>query len=303
MTSDLKDYKQRKANSRAAGLMLAPALCYYILFFAGPIIVLMMFSVFTFRNLLWVPKLTLDNYYMALTDPVFAKILVRTFYLASWVTLLTLLVAYPFTFIITFVLPSRREFFYFLVLLTLFGSYLVRIYAWRTILGAQGIVNQTLLNMQIIDEPIRGFLNSPVAVGIALTNFLVPLAVLPIYSAMQNISVGLLEAGRDLGASWLQLIRTVALPLTLPGVQVAAAFTFIASAGDFATSSLIGGVSGRMAGAAIAREFGQTLNWPLGAAMAIVFIGCLLILITAGWWVLAKLVRLQAVRFLTNFAL
>ena len=98
--------------------MLAPALCYYILFFAGPVIVLMMFSVFTFRNLLWVPKLTLDNYYMALTDPVFAKILVRTFYLASWVTLLTLLVAYPFTFIITFVLPSRREFFYFLVLLT-----------------------------------------------------------------------------------------------------------------------------------------------------------------------------------------
>lgn len=113
LTSDLKDYKQRKANSRAAGLMLAPALCYYILFFAGPVIVLMIFSVFTFRNLLWVPKLTLDNYFMALTDPVFAKILVRTFYLASWVTLLTLLVAYPFTFIITFVLPSRREFFTF----------------------------------------------------------------------------------------------------------------------------------------------------------------------------------------------
>lgn len=284
-------YEQRKANNRTAGLLLAPTLTYYLLFFAGPIIVLVVFSVLTFRNLLWVPEFTLANYFGALTDPVFGKILVRTFYLASWVTIVTLIVAYPFTYTITFILPARREFLFFFVLLTLFGSYLARIYAWRTILGAQGFINQTLLSFEIIDAPIRSLLNSPLSVGIALTNFLIPLAVLPIYSAMQNVSVGVLDAGRDLGAGSLQLIRTVVLPLTLPGVQVAAAFTFIAAASDFATSALIGGVSGRMAGAAIVREFGSTLNWPLGAALAIVLITCLLILIGSSWWMLAKIVR------------
>jgi ABC-type spermidine/putrescine transport system permease subunit I len=128
-------------------------------------------------------------------------------------------------------------------------------------------------------------------VGIALTNFLVPLAVLPIHAAMQNVSPGLLEAGRDLGAGRLHLVRTVALPLTLPGVRVAAAFTFIAAAADFATPALLGGATGRMAGGAIAREFGQTLNWPLGAALTITLIGVLVVCIGAVWFVLGRLAR------------
>lgn len=274
-----------------AALPLAPALTWFLLFFLGPLLVLVAFSFFTFRDLQWLPELNLDNYARALTDPAFRTILVRTLTIALLVTIAVLLIAYPFTYLITFVFPRRRQTLYFLVLVTLFGSYLVRIYAWRTILGAEGVVNETLLAVGLIGEPIRELLNSPLAVGIALTNFLVPLAVLPIYSAMQNLSPGLLEAGRDLGAGRVTLVRTVALPLTLPGVRVAAAFTFIAAAADFATPALLGGASGRMAGGAIAREFGQTLNWPLGAALAITLIGVLVVAIGLLWFVLGRLAR------------
>lgn len=280
----------RRRDVRGA-LPLLPAAAWFALFFIGPLLVLVAFSFFAFRSLEWVPEPNLGNYVEALTDPGFRTIVLRTISIALAVTIAVLLIAYPFTYLITFVFPRQRQWLYFLVLVTLFGSYLVRIYAWRTILGAEGVINETLLSVGLIGEPIRELLNSPLAVGIALTNFLVPLAVLPIHAAMQNVSPGLLEAGRDLGAGRLHLVRTVALPLTLPGVRVAAAFTFIAAAADFATPALLGGATGRMAGGAIAREFGQTLNWPLGAALAITLIGVLVLSIGAVWFVLGRLAR------------
>jgi spermidine/putrescine transport system permease protein len=264
---------------------------YFLAFLVGPIVVLAVFSVFTFRDLQWVPELTLDNYVHALTDVSYRAIVLRTLLVAFLVTAVVLLVAYPFSFIATFVFPRRRQVLFFLVLVTLFGSYLVRIYAWRTILGAEGVINATLLSLGLVDEPLRGLLNSPLAVGIALTNFLIPLAVLPIYAAMQNLSPGLLEASRDLGAGRWQVIRSVALPLTMPGVRVAGAFTFIAAASDFATPALLGGAGGRMAGGAIQREFGTTLDWPLGAALAITLIGVVVVVIGMSWWALGRLAR------------
>lgn len=275
----------------AGALPLVPALGWLVLFLVGPLVVLVAFSFFAFRDLQWVAEPNIGNYVTALTDPGFRTIALRTVLVALCVTVAVLCIAYPFTYLITFVFPRRRQLLYFLVLVTLFGSYLVRIYAWRTILGAEGVINETLLSLGLIGEPIRELLNSPLAVGIALTNFLVPLAVLPIQAAMSNVSPGLLEAGRDLGAGRLHLVRTVALPLTLPGVRVAAAFTFIGAAADYATPALLGGASGRMAGAAIARELGQTLDWPLGAALAISFIALLVLSIAILWAILGRLAR------------
>lgn len=280
-----------RRRSVIAATPLAPAVLYFLAFLVGPLVVLVVFSVFTFRDLQWLPELTLGNYVQALTDPAYRAIVLRTLGVALAVTTVVLLLAYPFSYIATFVFPRRRQVVFFLVLVTLFGSYLVRIYAWRTILGAEGVINETLLGLGLIGEPIRGMLNSSLAVGIALTNFLVPLAVLPIYSAMQNVSPALLEASRDLGAGRWQVIRGVALPLTMPGVRVAAAFTFIAAASDYATPALLGGAGGRMAGGAIQREFGATLNWPLGAALAITLIGAVVLVIGGIWWVLGRIGR------------
>ncbi|MFN8619952.1 MAG: ABC transporter permease [Chloroflexota bacterium] len=292
MTAGVARAPEGARRRRALGaLPLAPAALWFLLFFLGPLLVLVAFSFFEFRDFTWSADLNLDNYLDALTDPGYRTILLRTVSVALVVTVAVLLIAYPFTFVITFAFPRRRQWLYFLVLVTLFGSYLVRIYAWRTILGAEGVINATLLSLGLIGEPIRELLNTPLAVVIALTNFLVPLAVLPIYSAMQNLSPGLLEAGRDLGAGRLHLVRTVALPLTMPGVRVAAAFTFIAAAADFATPALLGGASGRMAGGAIQHEFGSTLDWPLGAALALTLIGVLVLAIGVIWFLLGRLAR------------
>ena len=158
-------------RSIIAGLPLAPALLWFLLFFIGPLLVLVAFSFYSFSNFDWVADLNLANYEKSLTSPVFRAIFQRTVIVALTVTVGTLLIAYPFTYIITFVFPARRQVLYFLVLVTLFGSYLVRIYAWRTILGAEGVINGTLTETGIINEPLRFLLNSPLAVVIALTNF------------------------------------------------------------------------------------------------------------------------------------
>ncbi len=275
----------------ALTLQLGPALGYFGLLFVGPVLVLVAYSLFTFRDFAYVPELTLDNYVRAVASPAFQAIFARTVTLALITSILVIAIAYPFVYVITFVFPARRQTIYFLVLVTLFGSYLVRIYAWRTILGAEGLINGSLLGLGIIDEPVRFLLNSPFAVVVALTNFLVPLAVLPIYSSMQNVSPGLLEAGRDLGAGRVELVRRIALPLTLPGVRVAFAFTFIAAASDFATPALLGGQTGRMIGGAIVHEFGSTLNWPLGAALGLTLIAVLVAVVAAMSAISTRLTR------------
>jgi len=260
-------------------LQLAPTLLYFAALFLGPLLLLVAYSLFTFRDFRYVPELNAGNYLEVLTSPAFQLIFARTAVIALVVTVVVLLIAYPFAYVVTFALPRRRQTIYFLVLVTLFGSYLARIYAWRTILGSEGVINSSLLGLGVIDEPLKFLLNSPVAVVIALTNFLIPLAVLPIYSAMQNVSPGLLEAGRDLGGGRLQVLRGIVLPLTLPGVRVAAAFTFIAAASDYATPTLLGGPIGRMAGGAIVQEFSSTLDWPLGAALALTLVALLVIMV------------------------
>ncbi len=272
-------WRPRRRPALAIGLQLGPTAAYCGLFFVGPFLELVLISLFTFRDFDYVVELTLDNYIQAVTSDVFQAIFMRTIVLALIVSLLVVGIAYPFSYIANFTFPGQRQTLYFLVLVSLFGSYLVRIYAWRTILGAEGLINGSLVGLGVIDTPLRFLLNSPLAVAIALTNFLVPLAVLPIYSAMQNVSVGLLEAGRDLGAGRVQLVRHIALPLTLPGVRVALAFTFIAAASDFATPALLGGQTGRMAGGAIVHEFGSTLNWPLGAALALTLVAIVVVVV------------------------
>jgi spermidine/putrescine transport system permease protein len=263
-------------------LQLGPGLAWFGLLFVGPLLVLVLFSVFTFQpdDFSYATTFTLDNYAAVVSSAAFQAVLVRTVQLALVTTTMVVVIAFLFCYVITFTFPARRQTLYFLVLVTLFGSYLARIYAWRTILGVEGVINSSLLGLGVIDAPSRALLNNPAAVVIGLTNFLIPLAVLPIYSAMQNVSPRLLEAGRDLGAGRFELLRRIVLPLTMPGVRVAAAFTFIGAASDYATPTLLGGPTGLMAGGAIVREFGGTLNWPLGAALALTLIG-ILVLVTA----------------------
>jgi spermidine/putrescine transport system permease protein len=292
-TARPRTHRPRLDRTFVTVLQLGPGLAWFALLFVGPLIVLVLFSLFTFResDFSYQPQLTLDNYVSVVTSAAFQAVFLRTVELALVTTSIVVVVAFLFSYVVTFTFPARRQTLYFLVLVTLFGSYLARIYAWRTILGVEGVINTSLLGVGLIDQPIRELLNNPFAVVVALTNFLIPLAVLPIYSAMQNVSPRLLEAGRDLGAGRVELVRRVVMPLVMPGVRVAAAFTFIGAASDYATPTLLGGPTGLMAGGAIVREFGGTLDWPLGAALALTLIAVLIVVIVIISGLLARFAR------------
>ena len=153
-------------------------------------------------------------------------------------------------------------------LITLFGGYLVKIYAWKSILGATGILNQALMAAGILDEPAPWLHLQPRRRHRALVHFLLPFAILPIYAALRNVSETTLEAGRDLGASPLQTFWRIVLPQCRSGLLAAFSITFLLAAGDYVTPLLLGGSGGSMLGQFIALEFSTRFNWPAGAAMS-----------------------------------
>jgi spermidine/putrescine transport system permease protein len=267
---------------------LAPTTLYLLVFFGVPLAILLGLSVFRAEGFDIIPAFTTENYAAVFTDPLYREVTVNTVIVGLVTAALTLLIAWPLAYIATFVFPRHRETLFFLILLSLFGGYLVRVYAWRTILGEEGIINQTLLAIGLIDAPLKFLLNSRFAVVLTLANFLVPLAVLPIFSSMQNLRPELLEAGHDLGAGRWRVLRTVTLPLTLPGLRTGFAFAFVLSAGDYVTPAMVGGTSGLMTGNVVASQFTLAMNWPFGAALAFVLVG----VIVAVYAIVAATMRL-----------
>jgi spermidine/putrescine transport system permease protein len=253
-------------------LQLSPAAIIYAIFFVTPVAILVTYSFYTFREYNFDSDLTFANYKYALTNEVFRTLFLRTIKIATIVSALVVLLAYPFAWILTFVLPKHRQVLYFLVVLSLFGGYLVRIYAWRTMLGREGLINTTLVSIGLINEPVRFLLNSQYAIVVVMVNFLLPLGVLPIYNAMQNVSPKLIDAARDLGSGPGHILRRIIIPLTMRGVVTAVAFSFIATAAEWVTPLLVGGTGDQMVGNEISYQFGTAINWPLGAALAITLI-------------------------------
>ncbi len=261
---------------------LGPGLIYYIVFLGAPTLLLFAYSFYAVENFKFVADWNVDNYLTVLQSDVYQRLLLRTLVIAAIVAVVTVTLAFFFVFTMTFIFRRWRAAVLFLVLVSLFGGYIVRIYAWRTILGAEGVINGTLLALGIIDAPWRWMLNNPFAVILALTNFLLPIAILPIAASMENLEPPLLEASQDLGAGTPKTLRKVVLPLTSSGVKAAFAFVFIAAAADLATPTLLGGTNTSMVGSAVAELFGRSLNWPLGAALAFTLLVCVAVILGLG---------------------
>ena len=251
-----------------AWLQLLPGSVYFAIFFLVPLAGLLAMSFFSLVDFDPVVDFTVSNYLEVLTSPIHARLGLRTIQVAAIITAIVLVVSFPCAYVLNFVFRAKRQLLYFLILVSLFGGYIVRIYAWRSILGRQGVINQSLLGMGLIDEPVRYLLNSMFAVGASLVNFLVPLGVLPIFAAMQNVSPHVIEAARDLGASRFRAARQIVLPLSMRGVRAATAFVFIATLGEWVTPRLLGGTNDLLIGNRIEFYFGQSLEWPQGAALA-----------------------------------
>lgn len=264
---------------------LAPALLFLLVFLVGPVAVFFAYSFWTVKAYDLVPAWTLENYQKALTEPIYLQLFAQTLVTAGLAAIVTVVIAYAFAHAIRFHLRRYQEALLLLVIVALFSGYLVRIYAWRTILGDEGIINQALISLGLIREPLSFLLFSRIATTIVLVNFLIPLAILPIYAALQNVRDEEIEVARDLGATPFGAFWRVTLPLAWTGVFAALGLTFIIAAGDYVTPQLVGGTSGSMIGRTIASTFGTAFNWPLGAALSfltLVFVLVLLGLVKVG---------------------
>ncbi|WP_245303330.1 MULTISPECIES: ABC transporter permease [Mesorhizobium] len=253
-------------SQRTGGVLAAPAAIYMLLFFVVPAILLFSYSFWMSSGFRIVPDFVLTNYISAVRSPLFLRVTYNAIVIGLVTASVTLCLSIPVGYYLTYV--ARSKIIFYLVLVTWFSSYLVRIYAWRTLLGTNGLLNAVLLQLGIVHTPVQAFLFSPFAVAITLTHIYLPFAILMVVSAMSEIKAELIEASRDLGTSALGAFFRVVAPNAAQGLIGAFMLTFILVAGDYVTPQMVGGSSGQTTGLLIADQFRKTGNWPLGAAQA-----------------------------------
>jgi spermidine/putrescine transport system permease protein len=233
--------------------------------FAAPIAYFFLISFWSVKARIMRPDFTGKNYVAAMTE--YGDVLFHTLLIGLAIAFVTTILAYAFAFAIRFRAGPFGNALLLLTLITLFGGYLVKIYAWKSILGRDGIINGVLRWLGLIDEPLTFFIDSANGVVITLAYFLLPFAVLPIYGNMRSIPDSLIEAARDLGANAFRASRDIVLPLCERGIAAAFLLTFLISVGDYVTPRYVGGGTSMM-GHFIETQFSFGFNWPMGSAMA-----------------------------------
>jgi len=256
----------------------APPLIWVTVFLLVPYVLLFCYSFWSVSpSQTIVHSWTLDNYRDLFRVNVYLQTLFRSMWIAARVMLFSLLLGYPLAYYLSFYAGARKDLFYQLVIIPLWVSYLVRAYAWKTILGSDGVLNTLLQYAHLTRHPLDFLLYSPFAVVLTLTHIYTPFAFLPIYASLEHIPRNLVEASHDLGASPFQTFWRVIFPLSIPGVLAGATFAFVLSLGDFLAPLLLGGPSGIMISNIVVSLFGAAYNWPLGAAISL----CMLMLVLA----------------------
>jgi spermidine/putrescine transport system permease protein len=214
--------------------------------------------------------LTLNNYREAFRDPIYRELMGRSVWIAGVVTAVTVVLAFPVAYFISFhVAPRRKALWIFLVTIPFWTSYLVRVFLWKVILGFNGVLNTSLVGLGVIEEPLTVILYNLNAVVITLAHAYAPFVILPIFVALERIDRSLLEAARDLGDSAARAFWRVTLPLAMPGVVAASLIVFIPTIGDYVTPRLVGGPGGLMIANMIQTQFLRLNNAPMGATLAV----------------------------------
>ncbi len=210
---------------------------------------------------------TFDNY-LRLLDPLYAKVVAHSFYMAIIATILCLLVGYPFAYSVAKMPEKWRPFMLFLVIVPFWTNSLIRTYGLKIVLGTQGILNKILISIGIIDTPLR-IMYSETAVMIGLVYILLPFMILPLYSAIEKLDGTYIEAARDLGANKIQTMTKVILPLTMPGIIGGCLLVLLPALGMFYISDLLGGAKNPLIGNVIKSQVLNARDWPFGAATSI----------------------------------
>ncbi|AZV80997.1 ABC transporter permease (plasmid) [Parasedimentitalea marina] len=249
-------------------MLSAPATLYVGFLVAAPLVILVVYSMWTQTYVSIEKTPTLANYREAFFDPLVRHLMIRSILIAAVVTIATVALAYPIAYFIA--LKARRKTLWLLLItIPFWSSYLLRVFAWKLILGFNGVLNSALMALGLIDTPLTFLLYNEFAVVLTLAHAWAPFAILPIFVSLQKIDPSLLEAATDLGNSAFESFLRVTLPLTVPGIIAASLIIFIPTVGDYVTPSLVGGSDGKMIANLIQVQFGAANNWPLGATMSL----------------------------------
>lgn len=249
--------------------LLSPTLLVMISALALPIFTLVVYS-FWSQDYVTIDKtLTLKNYGTFFDKWIYGKLLLRSIRMSATVTFITILLAYPVAYFLAFRVKNKMTWL-ILINLPFWTSYLLRVLAWKIMLGNNGVINSTLLDLGFIQGPLEFLLYSRFAVTLTLVHAWAAFAILPIFLSLSKIDHSLLEAAADLGESPIRAFLRVTLPLSMPGVIAAAVIQFIPTVGDYITPMMVGGPKGIMFGQIIAAQFGAANNFPLGAALTII---------------------------------
>ena len=264
--------------------LLSPTLLAMVFGLAMPLLVLFTLSFWLQDYVDFIKTFSWKNYADFFDKPIYGMILFKSIKISGMVTLATVLLAYPMAYFIAFRIKTNKLVWLILITVPFWTSYLLRVFAWKLMLGYNGVVNSGLKSIGVISEPLEFLLYNPTAVTITLAHAWAAFAILPIYVSLEKIDRSLLEAARDLGENAFMTFVRVTLPLSLPGVIAASLLVFIPTVGDYVTPSLVGGPSGIMIGNIIQSMFGKAFNWPLGAAISVMVMFTITAMVCAFLW-------------------
>jgi spermidine/putrescine transport system permease protein len=284
---------QTGRNSAEGYGLIAPTLAVMALGLAAPLALLLVTSFKSHTGAGFNQGWTLAQYAAVIGRSSYRILFLRSLLISGAVTLLTVALAYPVAYFVAF--HARRKFVW-LVALTIpfWTSYLLRVFAWKIILGFNGLINSGLMRLHLIHEPLSFLLYNPFAVVVTLAHAWAAFAILPIYVSLEKIDRSLLEAASDLGDGALRRFLRITLPLSMPGVVGAAILIFVPTTGDYVTPELVGGPKGAMIANLIEVQFVGAGNWPLGAALSLM--GMAMVAVIAGLFVAAARAGAKAAR-------
>jgi spermidine/putrescine transport system permease protein len=283
---DAKLPSARALERRNMLLWLLPPVAWFTVFMLVPYALLLYYSVGTVDDMRFVPGLTAANFIKVFTTDPYLSVIIKSARIGLLTAILSSIIAYPLAFFLAFHVQRERLKFvlYLLIIVPWWASYLVKAYAWKTILGTNGILNTLLQSAGLAHEPVRLFLYNEFSVTLTLTYIFTPFAVLSIYAQLERIPTSLIEAAINLGADGWMIFRRIVFPISVPGIIAGAIITFSLAFGDFVAPVLVGGADSLMISNIVINLLGVAFDWPLAAAIGLIIISLGLALISASGW-------------------
>lgn len=261
---------------------------FLIVFMAVPLALLLIYSVFTRGRFGGVEFTFTTANFAKLLDPIYLGVIFQSIGMAVFVTSFALLIGYPVAYAITKISPKWRTVALIAIVLPFWTNFLIRTYAWILLLNNAGLINQFLMKLGIIGEPLSLLYNWGAAATGLLYMYL-PLMILPLYASLQAIDPMLREAATNLGSTPWRVFRTITLPMSLPGALTGAIFVFVPTMSNFVIPELLGGGKLILIGNLVRDQFLEARNWPFGATLALILSSFLVLLILGQSWVTRKL--------------